>query len=226
MKRQREESDEEEEPSTSRARVEEVDILRDLQNNLSNEQDLNKHINNRFKETEQQYWTVYMEKLMKQVPMGKNIVEIVSGKENSFEYMFTASKSLIQSRNNVRRIKSLHAVFDMVYGIGFRFVHEKVIAPSLSHVVKPSVLNGAYERFAKCKAMDEDETMLELQSLLYCIQETLNKNKPFDIPNPLYTRMVEQLKGLSEYVVALLMHASVPREDVEIHQANPQEVER
>lgn len=221
MKRDHDElSDDEnldEAPSSSRPRIEEeVDILKHFQSNLASDENLNNHINKRLFETQKQYFTVYMEKLMYQIPMGKNLVEIVRGKENNFEYMFTAAKSIIQSQMNVKKIKSLHAVFDMVYGIGFRFIHEKLVSPSLTHMVNREGLDRAYEAYTKSNNVDEDSsTLLEMQSLLYCIQETIDKNESVRVPNPLYGRVIGQFKSLSDYVIALLMHASTMKTRVE-----------
>jgi hypothetical protein len=204
MKRKRsEETDDETFP--------EREILTDLQLDLRDDSILNDQINQRLYETQKQYFTVYMEKLMKQIPMGEKLVEIVRGKENNFEYMFTAAKSIIQSQMNVTKIRALHAIFDMVYGVGFRFLHEKIVTPALQNVLSHEQCQKAYKQYSmtqKRERENESSTMLEMQSLLYCIQETINNHETVQIRNPLYNRMMEQFKGLSEYIYELLLGVS------------------
>lgn len=220
MKRSLEDEESENEQTTAKqprleneedAPSKETFILKDLQANLLKE-DLNDRMEKRLFETQKQYFTVYMERLMNKLPLGEDLVNIITKKDgpNEFEYMFTAAKSLIQSQIRVKQIKAFHAVFDMVYGLVLRYVHEKVISPPLLKIISPKQLQLAYEKYQHCSETEEDGTVTEFQCLLYCIQEMLENKETVKIPNPLYSRFTQQMKAMSEYIIALLISMSKP----------------
>lgn len=219
MKRSIEEEDEkssdEQNPAKHKMEDEEskeTSILQDLQTNLQKTNNLNDHMEKRLFETQKQYFTVYMEKLMNEIPMGKDLVSIITERSgsNEFEYMFTAAKSVIQSQMRLKQIKAFHAVYDMVSGLVCRYVHEKMVTPTLSKVLAPNQLLIAYEKYQNCSKMEEDKSVVELQCLLYCIQEMLENEETVKIPNPLYGRFTQQMKAVSEYVITLLVSMAKP----------------
>lgn len=222
MKRGYEEENGEEEPS--KCRREEETILQDLHSNLL-KGDLNSQIEKRLFETQKEYFTVYMEKLMHKIPMGEDLVKIIQnrGSSNEFEYMFTAAKSVIQSQMRVKQIKAFHAVFDMVYSLMWRYVHEKVVSPTLNKVLSSHQLNVAYEKYQNCSNMEEEGPVIEMQCLLYCIQEMLESQEPVKIPNPLYSRFTQQMKAMSEYVITILVALSKPSTGETIRERNERE---
>ena len=220
MKRPFEEEDTESEPATSKPKLEtdedtakETIILQKLQENLK-KGNLNDHISTRICETEKRYFTVYMEKLINKLPLGKDLANIIAEKAgaNEFEYMFTAAKSVIQSQIRVKQIKTFHAVFDMVYGLVWRYVHKNIISPTLVNhqIVSAKQLQLAYENYQNCSKTEEDASTMELQCLLYCIQEMLENQESVKIPNPYYSRLTQQMKAISEYVITLLVSMSKP----------------
>lgn len=219
MKRRHDSEDVEDEPDVSIPRMEEAceetHILQDLQTNLQKEGDLNTSIDKRLYETQKQYFRVYMERLMHKVPMGEDIVKIVKAGSNDFQYIFTAAKSVIQSQNRVKQIRAFHSIFDMVYNLMWRYVHEKVVSPTLDRVLSPKQLNLAYQNYHACSKMEEDGSVVEMQCLLYCIQEMLDSQEPMKIPNPLYSRFTQQMKAMSEYVITILVTLSKPIGQVE-----------
>lgn len=241
MKRSVEEVDSEIEPTASKqpklkaegteeekeddASPKETLILKDLQANLM-KGDLNDHMEKRLFETQRQYFTVYMERLMNKMPLGKELVNIISSRNgpNDFEYMFTAAKSLIQSQMRVKQIKAFHAVFDMVYGLVLRYVHEKVVSPALLKVLSSKQLQLAYEKYQNCSETEEDGTETEFQCLLYCIQEMLENKETVKIPNPLYSRFTQQMKAMSEYIIALLVSMSKPEAPTNTFNTTPEEI--
>ncbi|GFQ64463.1 uncharacterized protein TNCT_125941 [Trichonephila clavata] len=104
MKRNLEEEESDDQfPSPKSARREETDILQDLQKGLT-ETD-NDSINRELLDTQKQYFIMYMEKLMHQIPMGKAVIETVrkNGQENNFMCMYAASKTIIQALMNVKQ---------------------------------------------------------------------------------------------------------------------------
>lgn len=216
MKRSHEdEIREEEEPPLAKSRREEgggeTTILHDLRSHLL-EGDINRQIEARLFQTQKEYFTVYMEKLMHKIPMGEDLVKIIQnrGSANEFEYMFTAAKSVIQSQMRVKQIKAFHAVFDMVYSLMWRYVHEKVVSPTLRHVLSSQQLQVAYEKYQTYSNTEEEGPVMEMQCLLYCIQEMLESQEPVKIPNPLYSRFTQQMKAMSEYVITILVALSKP----------------
>lgn len=241
MKRSLEDDDSEIEPTASKqpkltaeeteeekeddAFPKETFILKDLQANLM-KGDLNDHMEKRLFETQRQYFTVYMERLMNKMPLGKELVNIISSRNgpNDFEYMFTAAKSLIQSQMRVKQIKAFHAVFDMVYGLVLRYVHEKVVSPALLKVLSSKQLQLAYEKYQNCSETEEDGTETEFQCLLYCIQEMLENKETVKIPNPLYSRFTQQMKAMSEYIIALLVSMSKPELPTNTFNITPEEI--
>lgn len=223
MKRRHDSEDAEDEPDVSVPRMEtderreeeeETHILQDLQTQLQKD-DLNLSIDKRLYETQKQYFQVYMERLMHKVPMGEDIVKIVKAGSNDFQYIFTAAKSVIQSQNRVKQIRAFHSVFDMVYNLMWRYVHEKVVSPTLDRILSPKQLNQAYQNYQACSKTEEEGSVVEMQCLLYCIQEMLESQEPMKIPNPLYSRFTQQMKAMSEYVITILVSLSKPIGQVE-----------
>lgn len=212
MKRHHDSDVDEDEPDVSIPRMDEggeTHILQDLQNNLL-KGDLNASIEKRLYETQRKYFTMYMEKLMQKVPMGEDLVKIIKKGTDDFEYMFTAAKSVIQSQMRVKQIKAFHAVFDMVYSLMWRYVHEKVVSPTLEKIISLRQLNEAYDKYQSCSKTEEEGPVIEMQCLLYCIQETLESQEAVKIPNPLYSRFTQQMKAMSEYVITILVSLSKP----------------
>ena len=212
MKRDHEEESGDEEEIMKKSRQEETVILQDLQDKLlkGEGKNLNSKINLRVKNTTQQFFTIYMEKLMHKIPMGEELVKIIKDGSNEFEFMFTAAKSVIQSQMHVKQIKAFHAVFDMVYSLMWRYIHEKVVSPSLTKILSSEQLKLAYEKYQMCSQTEDDSSVIEMQCLLYCIQEMLDKEESVKIPNPVYARFTQQVKAMSEYVVTLLISLAKP----------------
>ncbi|GFQ71472.1 uncharacterized protein TNCT_395931 [Trichonephila clavata] len=116
MKRNLEEEESDDEyPSPKLARQEGTDTLQDLQKGLR-ETD-NDSINRERLDTQKQYFVMYMEKLMHQIPMGKGVIETVrkNGQENNFMCMYTATKTIIQALMNVKQSKAIKSVMDMIF---------------------------------------------------------------------------------------------------------------
>lgn len=199
-------------------KISESTILADLHKNLSEEGDMNQFINQRLFEAQKQYYRVYMEKLLKQIPMGQQLVDIVTHlgettqENNGFEYTFTAAKSAIQSSMRVKQIKALQAIFDMVYGLGMRYVHDHMVTPALKPMIQSQKLEEAYNTYKRFTTVEEDGSVLELQCLLFCIQEDIQKTECCKVVNPVYSRLTQQMKAMSEYVIALLTSAATSTE--------------
>ncbi|GIY73869.1 uncharacterized protein CEXT_54941 [Caerostris extrusa] len=84
-------------------------------------------------------------------------------------------------------------------------------------MIPPSQLDEAFNVYQKCCCAEEEGTMLELQCLLYCIQEQMNKHETCNVPNPLYGRLTQQMKAMSEYIITLLVSVSKPN----VHRDHP-----
>lgn len=209
------------EESVQETKQENADILHDLHSRLLKDNDqLNNHISKQLLEAQKQYFSVYIQTVMDKIPMGRDLVKIVNemGGGNEFEYTFTAATSIINSLMKVSQIKTFHAVFDMVYELIGKYAHEKVISPALGNVVPPDRLEMAFEAYQQYAKAEEDKSVLELQCLLYCIQEIMEKEETLQIPNPLYSRMTQQMKAVSEYVITLLVSLATK------HKNNPEVV--
>ncbi|GFQ72852.1 uncharacterized protein TNCT_444131 [Trichonephila clavata] len=199
MKRNLEEEESDDEfPSPKSARREETDILQDLQKGLT-ETD-NDSINRELLDTQKQYFIMYMEKLMHQIPMGKAVIETVrkNGQENNFMCMYAASKTIIQALMNVKQSKAIKSVMDMIFG---------------GLVV--------YQNSVK---KEENDAELEMRCLLHCIHQVLEKEEHgIKLVHPFQAQMTQQMKAISEYVVALLVSVTDPKDttqnEVVLHSA-------
>lgn len=207
MKRDHEESDNEDEPACKSGRT--TYILEDLQRGLMDKDDINQQL----VDTQKQYFAVYMEKLMNQIPMGKAVIDTVkkNSKTDDFIYMYTASKTIIQSLLTVKQTKATKAIVDMIAGITCRCVHENFICPTLRHVVQDQHLKAAFHAYQNCVKNDEDDAELEMRCLLHTIHQLLEKEQEsITLPNPFKAQLTQQMKAISEYVVALLLSVSQP----------------
>lgn len=210
MKRDREDSSEEsddEQPLPKHLKT--TFVLEDLHRNLKEPDNINQQL----MDTQQQYFTVYMEKLMNQIPMGKAVIDVVrkNNKSDDFIYMYTASKTIIQSLLTVKQTKATKAVVDMVAGVMCRCVHENFICPMLNPVLHDEHLKAAFHAYQNCVRKEEDDAELEMRCLLHTIHQLLEKEQDaITLPNPFKAQMTQQMKAISEYVVALLLSISKP----------------
>ncbi|GFQ71497.1 uncharacterized protein TNCT_486621 [Trichonephila clavata] len=215
MKRNLEEEESDDEcPPPKLARREETDILQDLRKGLT-ETD-NDSINRELLETQKQYFIMYMEKLMHQIPMGKAVIETVrkNGQENNFMCMYAASKTIIQALMNVKQSKAIKSVVDMILGGACRYVHEKVVSPMLNNVVHHQHLKRAYQVYQSSVKTEENDAELEMRCLLHCIHEVLEREEQcVKLVHPFQAQMTQQMKAISEYVVALLVSVTDPKDD-------------
>lgn len=209
MKRDYEEDDsaEEEEPPPKISRTH--SILENLHKGLTETEDVNQQLI----ETQKQYFTVYLEKLMHQIPMGQSVIETIrkNGQKDDFMYMYTASKTIVQSLLSVKQTKATKAVVDMMAGVMCRYVHDRVISPMLVNVVGNEHLKQAYHAYQASVNKEDNEAELEMRCLLHTIHELLEKEHGcLKTVHPFTAQMTQQMKAISEYVVALLLSVSKP----------------
>ncbi|GBM53887.1 hypothetical protein AVEN_64815-1 [Araneus ventricosus] len=98
----------------------------------------------------------------------------------------------------------------MVYGLFWRYMHETVVSLSLSKMIPPRQLKESYDTYQKFILNEEEGNEFELQCLLYCIQEEMERENPSKIPNTLYSCLTQQMKAMSPYVITLLVSVSLP----------------
>lgn len=215
------ESSDSESDSPKIMRTQETAILQDLQKGLT--QTDNDSINNQLLNTQKQYFTMYMEKLMNQLPMGKDIIATIhkNGQADDFMYVYTASKTIIQSIMTVKQHKAMKSIVDMVAGIVCRYMHDRVISPMLQPVIQDEHLKRAFHAYQSSIQQEENDNELEMRCLLHCIHQTLKKDQySVELVNPLYAQMTQQMKAVSDYVVTLLISVSKPVEYNEMTSLN------
>lgn len=205
MKRLREDSDldEDSEETVVLKKTTPANVLEDLQRKLK-EPD---HVNEQLINTQKQYFTMYLEKLMHKIPLGKSVIETVrkNGDVDNFMYMYTASKTIIQSILLVKQTKATKAVVDMFASIACRYVHEKIITPMCAEYVQTEQLKRAYQAYQASMKAEEDDAELEMRCLLHTIHELLEKDvNVYKSVNPFKAQLTQQLKAVSDYTVALL----------------------
>ena len=211
MKRDREDNDQPDEAMTvpKMAHLPEVTILKNLEKDLMETN--NQSIDQQLAETQKHYFTMYMEKLMQEIPMGKAIVESVqkNGHGGDFVYMYTASKTIVQSIMSVNKHKALKSMMDMAANIMCRYMHDKVVSPMLSSTIHEEHLKIAFEAYQKNMTREENETELEMRCLLHTIHQVLEEDQhAIRLVNPFQVQMTQQMKAISEYVVTLLTYLS------------------
>ncbi|GFT75886.1 uncharacterized protein NPIL_18961 [Nephila pilipes] len=149
--------------------------------------------------------------------MGKAVIETVSknGQSNNFMYMYTASKTIIQSVMSVKQSKATKSVVGMIARIACRYVHDKVVSPMLNNVVHNDHLKRAYQAYQDSGKKEENDVELEMRCLLHCIHEVLDRDEHcIKLVHPIHAQMTQQMKAISEYVVALLVSMTDPKENV------------
>ncbi|GBN19725.1 hypothetical protein AVEN_261802-1 [Araneus ventricosus] len=174
----------------------------------------NEALNRQLMETQKQYYAMYLEKLMHAIPMGKAIIETIekNGRAGDFNYMYTASKTIVQSLMTIQQSKAIKSIVDMVAGVMCRYMHERVIVPMLQTVVHNTQLRRAYQAYQASVNREENDAELEMRCLLHCIHEELEKEKDqcFNVVNPFKSQLTQHMKAVSEYVVALLVSVTEP----------------
>lgn len=227
MKRHREDGDsvsesEDDVPTSKVMRMEESDILQDLEKNLNLPD--NKELSQQLLQTQKQYFTMYMEKLMHSIPMGKAVIETIqkNGQAGDFMYMYTACKTIIQSLMNIKQSKAIKSVVDMLAGIMCRYVHERVVTPMFQTMIHSNHLKRAYQAYQSSVKVEENDAELEMKCLLHCIHEVLDKEEEHCIKlvHPFKSQLTQHMKAISEYVVALLVSVTEPMKAPEAKTGN------
>lgn len=217
MKRHREDDDsaneyEDDVSSSKVSRKEENDILQDLEKNLNLPD--NDALSQQLLQTQKQYFTMYMEKLMHAIPMGKAVIETIqkNGHAGDFMYMYTACKTIIQSLMNIKQSKAMKSVVDMMAGMACRYVHERVITPIFMPIVSNNHLKRAFQAYQSSIKVEENDAELEMKCLLHCINEVVNKETDhcIQLVHPFKSQFTQHMKAVSDYVVALLVSVTEP----------------
>lgn len=227
MKRSREDvtsqsDSEEEEPLPKSTRTPEAAILQDLEQSLS--QNNSNSLNQQLLDTQKHYFTMYMEKLMHELPMGPAIMDAVrkNGHADDFVYMYTASKTIIQSMMSVKQYKAMKSIVDMFSGIVCRYMHDKVITPMLKPVVQDEHLKQAFLAYQTSIQKEENNTELEMRCLLHTIYQIMEEDQQtVQLSSPLQTQLTQQMKAISDYVVMLLVSISKPTAQEVVVESRP-----
>lgn len=214
MKRPRDEDpplleSEDEEPLPKSTRTQEAAILQDLEQSLTKNN--SNSLNQQLLETQKHYFTMYMEKLLHELPMGEAIMDAVrkNGHADDFVYMYTASKTIIQSMMSVKQYKAMKSIVDMFSGIMCRYVHDKVVTPMLKPVVQDEQLKEAYLAYQTSVQKEENNTELEMRCLLHTIYQNMEEDQQtVQLSSPFQTQLTQQMKAVSDYVVMLLFSIS------------------
>ncbi|KAG8173838.1 hypothetical protein JTE90_016327 [Oedothorax gibbosus] len=171
-------SDEEDEaPSPKNKPTPESVILQDLERGL--QQNDPTSMQQQLIETQKQYFTMYMNKLMHQLPMGKAIIDTVrkNGHDDDFMYMYTASKTIVQSIMSVKQHKAMKSMVDMVAGIACKYMHDKILTPMLKPIMDEEHLQQAFQAYQTSVNQEENDSELEMRCLLHTIHSILEKEE-------------------------------------------------
>lgn len=191
------------EDQVKKMKTSDLEVLKEMQNKL-NQTDTN--INAEVEITKQKYFVSYFKKVLKELPVCNNIIDLDSIQENrdGFFKTYSIAKTCVNSHLQLKKIMAFNSIFDMVHGVIGKFVHDKYVKPSLKNFLSESSLSNAFVKYQESLISEDREKIVELHCIAYLIQSELEKQEVLRIPNPLYNRFTQQMSAISKYITEII----------------------
>lgn len=172
---------------------------------LKNKYDGN-HIDEESELIKRKYLCTYMTKVIEKLPMSKDIIDaskdVTGGDE--FLKMYSIAKTCVHSELQLKKLVAFNSIFDMISHLVGKGLHDQYVTPYLKKLVPQERLDMAYESFLDALKADDSNISTELHCVAYLIQNEMDKDQPLKVPNPMFNRLAQQVKAVSQYVTSLM----------------------
>ena len=189
--------------ATKKIKTSDLEVLKEMQTKL-NQSDLK--IDEQVELTKQKYFVAYFKKVLKELPVCSNVIDLESIEENrdGFFKTYSIAKTCVNSHLQLKTIVAFNSVFDMLHGVASKFIHDKFICPNLSKYLSENSLKNAFAKYQEALVSDDKNKVTELHCIAYLIQTEIEKNEPLKVPNPMYNRFTQQLTAISNYITEII----------------------
>lgn len=189
--------------SAKKIKTSDINVLKEMQQKLTN---TDTKINDEIELTKQKYFVSYFKKVLKELPVCNNIIDLESIQENKegFYKTYSIAKTCVSSHLQLKKIMAFNSVFDMINGVISKYIHDKFISPNLKSFLSEHSLNNVFAKYQEALVSEDNQNVTELHCISYLIQNELEKNEPIRVPNPVYNRMTQQVTAVSKYITELI----------------------
>lgn len=189
--------------NTKKIKTSDMNVLKEMQQKLTN---ADSKINDEIEATKQKYFVSYFKKVLKELPVCNNIIDLESIQENKegFYKTYSIAKTCVSSHLQLKKIMAFNSVFDMINGVISKYIHDKYISPNLKKFLSEHSLNNVFAKYQEALVSEDNQNVTELHCISYLIQNEIEKNKPIKIPNPVFNRITQQVTALSKYITELI----------------------
>lgn len=189
--------------NTKKIKTSELNVLKEMQQKLTN---ADSKINDEIELTKQKYFVSYFKKVLKELPVCNNIIDLDSIQENKegFYKTYSIAKTCVSSHLQLKKIMAFNSVFDMINGVISKYIHDKYISPNLKTFLSENSLNNVFAKYQEALVSEDNQNVTELHCISYLIQNEIEKNEPIKVPNPVFNRITQQVTALSKYITELI----------------------
>lgn len=189
--------------NTKKIKTSEINVLKEMQQKLTN---TDSKINDEIELTKQKYFVSYFKKVLKELPVCNNIIDLESIQETKegFYKTYSIAKTCVSSHLQLKKIMAFNSVFDMINGVISKYIHDKYISPNLKNFLSEPSLNNVFAKYQEALVSEDNENVTELHCISYLIQNEIEKNEPIKVPNPVFNRITQQVTALSKYITELI----------------------
>lgn len=194
--------------NTKKIKTSELNVLKEMQQKLTN---ADSKINDEIELTKQKYFVSYFKKVLKELPVCNNIIDLESIQENKegFYKTYSIAKTCVSSHLQLKKIMAFNSIFDMINGVISKYIHDKYISPNLKTFLSENSLNNVFAKYQEALVSEDNQNVTELHCISYLIQNEIEKNEPIKVPNPVFNRMTQQVTALSKYITELIKEISL-----------------
>lgn len=180
-----------------------IEMLKEMQSKLNLS---DARIASEIEITRQKYFVSYFKKVLKELPVCRDIVDINTIDENrdGFFKTYSIAKTCVSSHLQLKKILAFNSIFDMVHGVIGKFLHDRYVKPGLKRFISENSLSNAFSKYQETLLNEDREKIVELHCIAFLIQEELSKAEPLRIPNPLYNRFTQQITAVSKYITEII----------------------
>lgn len=189
--------------NAKKIKTSDINVLKEMQQKLTN---TDTKINDEIEITKQKYFVSYFKKVLQQLPVCKNIIDLESIQENKegFYKTYSIAKTCVSSHLQLKKIMAFNSVFDMINGVFSKYIHDKFISPNLKSFLSEHSMNNVFAKYQEALVSEDNQNVTELHCISYLIQNELEKSEPMRVPNPIFNRITQQITALSKYITELI----------------------
>ncbi|GBM91817.1 hypothetical protein AVEN_15696-1 [Araneus ventricosus] len=200
MKRSHEE---EEDIEFKRRKELDFEVLQEMQDKLLEKEN---EVSEEMECAKKKYYISYFKKVIEKLPISKDIIDVSTISENiqGFSKVYSICQTCVNAEIQLKKLMAINSIYDMIFNLGSKLVHDKAIIPYVSSLIPKNVLIEAFSVFQNDLNEKEDDDTNKLHCVSYLIQDEIEKKEILKIPNPIYNRFTKQITAVSKYITTIL----------------------